>query len=399
VHSERSVDALLDRLSGLPLALTQAAAYIGQTAVSIGQYLEYYDTMWEDLMKQQEEYPLQEYAQRSVLTTWKISYEQVKSQSEEASKLLQVWSFLHAGDLWYELVSCAKEFGEETVVPEWLIVLAQNKLVFDGALRLLVKYSLVERKTETASYAMHSVLHSWCRSLVECEAERELYWKLALFIVGLTVPTDGTKEYCILERRLIPHGQALHIGLTSESKAERNLKVIWACQKLARMFLRHSRYTEAEGMFERALAGHEEALGPKHTSTLGTVNDLGVLYRVQGRLPEAEAMYRRALAGREEALGPKHTSTLGTVNDLGVLYRDQGRLPEAEAMYRRALAGKEEALGPKHLSTLRTAKNLADLYHDQGLSQKPEKSTASTPDREIFESDMGEQQPEQSTKT
>jgi len=98
-QDERDVDALLKRLSGLPLALTQAAAYIGQTAVSIVQYLEYYDSMWKDLMEQQDEYPLQEYAQRSVLTTWRISYEQVKGQSEEASNLLQLWSFLYAGDL------------------------------------------------------------------------------------------------------------------------------------------------------------------------------------------------------------------------------------------------------------------------------------------------------------
>ena len=52
-------------------------------------------------------------------------------------------------------------------------------------------------------------------------------------------------------------------------------------------------------------------------------------------MAEAEAMYERALAGREKALGPDHTSTLDTVNDLGGLYRNQGRIAEAEAMYRR----------------------------------------------------------------
>jgi hypothetical protein len=184
VQDERSVDALLERLSGLPLALTQAAAYIGQTAVSIVQYLEYYDSMWKDLMEQQDEYPLQEYAQRSVLTTWKISYEQVKSQSEEASNLLQLWSFLYAGDLWYELIACAKELGAETSVPSWLTVLAQNRLKFDRALALLMKYSLVEGRAETASYAMHSVLHSWCRYLGRSEAERDSFRDLAVHIVG-----------------------------------------------------------------------------------------------------------------------------------------------------------------------------------------------------------------------
>jgi Tetratricopeptide repeat len=44
-------------------------------------------------------------------------------------------------------------------------------------------------------------------------------------------------------------------------------------------------------------------------------------------------MYDRALAGYEKALGPEHTSTLGTVHGLGVLYSDQGKLDQAEQMY------------------------------------------------------------------
>jgi tetratricopeptide (TPR) repeat protein len=53
-----------------------------------------------------------------------------------------------------------------------------------------------------------------------------------------------------------------------------------------------------------------------------TLDKLGLLYADQGKLAEAEAMYTRALQGKEEALGPKHTSTLLTVNNLGNLYAD-----------------------------------------------------------------------------
>ena len=79
-------------------------------------------------------------------------------------------------------------------------------------------------------------------------------------------------------------------------------------------------------MYERALEGYEKAWGPEHTSTLDTVNNLGLLYADQGKLAEAEKMYERALEGKEKALGPKHTSTLNTVNNLGNLYKDQGKL-------------------------------------------------------------------------
>jgi tetratricopeptide (TPR) repeat protein len=356
----------LNRLSGLPLALTQAAAYIGQTAVSISQYLEYYDSMWKDLMEHQHEYSLQEYAERSVLTTWKISYEQVKSQNEGASNLLRLWSYLYAGDLWYELISCAKELAAKNDVPDWLRVLAKHNLKFDDAMRLLNKYSLVETKAETASYAMHSVLHSWCRYLGTSETERDLFQKLAIQIVGWMSIDQSTEQYPTLLRRLLPHSQAVFNGLKLKTEAEMNINETWAWNNIANMLGHQDRYMEAEEIFERALDRTEKALGSTHTSTLDLVNGLGAIYYNQGRLVEAEAMFKRALAGIEKALGPTHTSTLGTVNNLGAIYYKQDRLVEAEAMFKRALAGKEKALGPTYTSTLEIVNNLGLLYHDQG---------------------------------
>jgi tetratricopeptide (TPR) repeat protein len=70
-----------------------------------------------------------------------------------------------------------------------------------------------------------------------------------------------------------------------------------------------------------------------------------MLYADQSKLGEAEKMYQRALEGKEKALGLEHTSTLDTVNNLGLLYAYQGKLDEAESMYQRALDGYENALG------------------------------------------------------
>jgi tetratricopeptide (TPR) repeat protein len=77
-------------------------------------------------------------------------------------------------------------------------------------------------------------------------------------------------------------------------------------------------------------------------------------------------MYQRALQGKEKALGPEHTSTLGTVNNLGLLYADQGKLVEAEQMFQRALQGYEKAVGVDNVTTyppaLNTIKNLGSLF-------------------------------------
>jgi hypothetical protein len=68
-------------------------------------------------------------------------------------------------------------------------------------------------------------------------------------------------------------------------------------------------------------------------------------------------MYVRALQGTEEALGPNHTSTLNTVNNLGNLYSDQGKLAKAEKMYVWALQGYKDAVGhplvPSYLPALK----------------------------------------------
>ncbi|SLM37470.1 beta transducin-like protein het-e4s, partial [Lasallia pustulata] len=140
---------------------------------------------------------------------------------------------------------------------------------------------------------------------------------------------------------------------------------------------------EAEAMYRRALEGSEKASGagahvdaghgPQPGESLQeSGQDGGSGSHVSTGMAEAEAMYRQALEGLEKAWGPEHTSTLGTVHHLAVLYADQGKMAEAEAMYRRALEGSEKAWGPEHTSTLGTVHNLGNLYKDQGKMAEAE---------------------------
>jgi hypothetical protein len=53
----------------------------------------------------------------------------------------------------------------------------------------------------------------------------------------------------------------------------------------------------------------EQALGPEHPDTLGSVHNLAYLYQAQGRYGEAEPLVQRALTAREKVLGPEHPDT------------------------------------------------------------------------------------------
>ncbi|THV81049.1 hypothetical protein D6D29_05692, partial [Aureobasidium pullulans] len=356
------VDALLDLLSGLPLALTQAGAYMRQTGTTITRYLSHYRRTWQALMVKQDRHQLREYAQGSV-----------QQENSGAASLLKLWAFLDCADLWYGLVACAATPWSDVETPDWLLQVAQDELEFGDAMATLLKYSLVDIRTQTEGYTMHAVLHSWCMFLLTPENEQAVFFKLACVIVGRTVPCNEVSEHWRTERRLLPHGKKISERLDSYEQKQVDHVPVWVFSKLGNLFASHDVFTEADRMYERALAGYEKALGPEHTSTLDTVRNLGLLYSGQGKLAEAEKMYERALAGFEKALGPKHTSILDTVRSLGSLYRDQSKLAEAEKMYERALAGFEKALGPEHTLTLTMINNLGVLYSDQSKLAEAEK--------------------------
>ncbi|KAG0130091.1 hypothetical protein HOY82DRAFT_609792 [Tuber indicum] len=79
------------------------------------------------------------------------------------------------------------------------------------------------------------------------------------------------------------------------------------------------KYGEEVITYRRALG----TLGPNPPFSLESVNMLGETLLDLKKYEEAEIMCRRALAGRERILGPLHrdTSTLLSVNNLGVMYR------------------------------------------------------------------------------
>ncbi|KAK2022493.1 hypothetical protein LX32DRAFT_677191 [Colletotrichum zoysiae] len=370
-HLSQDPDAhtLARRLDGLPLALSTAGAYLNQVSTTFAEYLRLYDESW---LRLHEESPqLLDYDQ-ALYSTWGVSFNHIQQQSRGAAMLLQLWAYFDSEDLWYELL---QEVGSEG--PVWLQDTTKDKLNFNAAMRVLCEHGLVEadpptKETggESPGYSVHGCVHSWMIHVLNTGVDEKMSWT-AMRCVASHVPSNEQQEYWMVQRRLLQHaGRCITSPATDVAEEED----AWMFHNLGLLYKDHGRLKEAEAMYQRALQGLEKALGPEHTSTLGTVNNLGLLYSDQGRLKEAGAMYERALQGYEKALGPEHTSTLNTVNNLGNLYKDQGRLKEAEAMYERALQGYEKTLGPEtirtYIPTLNTLQNLGSLYEKLGETGK-----------------------------
>jgi tetratricopeptide (TPR) repeat protein len=245
--------------------------------------------------------PLQDYPDRSVWTTWAISYQAIRDRHEHTANLLLLWSFLDNKDLWHGFfaAACAASYVAAAMLSGWIGDIASNEVKFSRAMQLLRNYSLVEEMTETTSYATHPVVHRWAYHSQGKHFATELS-RLSVIAVGWAVLGSSARDYSALQRQLLPHAQACSRQIVKEEA----------------------------GWCHAVTGGNSEGIhkSEKQETVLDAIHLLGALYADQGKLGEAEQMYERALRGYEEALGPTHTSTLNTVNNLGILYADQGKL-------------------------------------------------------------------------
>ena len=103
---------------------------------------------------------------------------------------------------------------------------------------------------------------------------------------------------------------------------------IWrSCSCSRASTTRRSRCTAARSRARRRRSGRRTRTRSRHGGQSG---DPALLQ--QGKYDEAEPLYRRALAGKEEALGPAHPSTLGTVGNLAILLDAKGDAAAAQEL-------------------------------------------------------------------
>lgn len=299
-------------------------------------------------------------------TTWNLSYSRLASSDPDVARLLKLLAYFDNQEVWYELFSVGITVAGD--LPIWLQELVAERQSFESAMGMLVDYCLVEVQDATQSYSMHNCVHDWALGELNKVVDPQLYWYAFDCMIASIHKDDRDNLGQLKYARLSRHGVRLtHHRFEQNNEFEYGLyKRLKAAVFVAELLMEQVQYSAAERLYMRALAECEKILGPDHSSTLHTINHLGVLHRLQGKPEKAERMLKRALAGYEKALGPDHPSTLNTINNLSGLYRRQGKLEMVRQMLKRALAGYEKALGLNHLSTLKTVRNLGSLYCDHG---------------------------------
>ena len=355
--------ALIEALDYMPLAITQAAAYISQRAprATVLGYLQDLHKGNQDRAKlldiDIEDSRRDGMASNSIIATWQISFEHIRRARPSATRLLSLMSLFDRQGIPESLLSGRYQGNYNA---------STN---FEDDLNMLTSFSLVVTDVDGHHFEMHRLVQFSTRKWLELQGELEGWREKYVTLMDDSYPVGRYENWKVCQA-LFPHAQAAVAsrpagGGALEAWASVLFKAAWYADDMGN-------YQAAQEMDRGALEAWEATLGPEHSNTLASVCNLGSVLSSQGKYEEAEAMHRRALEAREKVLGREHLDTLTSVNNLGLVLSKQGKHEEVEAMHQRVLEANEKVLGREHPDTLASTNNLGLVLSRQGKYEEAE---------------------------
>ena len=395
---------LAEALDYMPLAISQAAAYISQRAprTTVSKYLQ-------DLRKgDRDRAKLLQMdlgdtrrdgtASNSVIATWQISFKHIHRERPSATRLLSLMSLFSRQGIPESLIS--GHYDESDAGAD-----------FDDDLNMLLSFSLVATDVDGCHFQMHRLIQFSTIKWLELQGNLEHWIEKYVALLNNNYPVD-INENREASRALFPHVQAAIARRPTNDGALKAWASVLAkamvyadetgyyqtAQEMGRCVLEArettlgaehpdtlfsvselavalglgGKYEESELVLRRALQGREKVLGPEHPSTIRDLSRLGVVLTYRGSYEEAELILRRVVQANEKLLGLEHRFTLGAISELGLLLTYRGNYEEAERMNRRALEGGEKVRGLEHKNTIASMDNLGLSLGQQGKFDEAE---------------------------
>jgi tetratricopeptide (TPR) repeat protein len=279
---------LAKELGDLPLALEQAGAYIEEKARSFAEYFELFRVHHQEILERGK--PTTDYP-ATVATTWLISFEAAKRDSNVAADVLSLLAHFAPDDIPLELVKTSEVFKN------------LGGLEWDDALAALRRYSLVERSGDSVS--MHRLVQAVARDQLSDDARKKWAETAVQIVVGAFPAGENdpgdvrTWPTCA---RLLPHALATTEHAEAVQVAPQVTGVL--LNQVGLYLLGRAELRQAKAVLERVLRLDEAAYGPDHPNVATDVNNLGLVLKDLGDLAGARTHFERALRIDEVAHGP-----------------------------------------------------------------------------------------------
>jgi len=269
----------------------------------------------------------------------------VEAKHPLASKLLLAASLVHPSKIPFSLLVAATD-SDELEARRAILALRDRSIVqFEAS-------AGVERKGLAS-------IHRLMQSVIRVRNEDRLQeGGLSRIIAALNDVFDD----CLQVHRWPTQGEALlhvkaslrHVAVDSQPVSE------LLCQTGLYLYMQ-GRVSEAEALYEQALAIDRRLFKGDHLDLAMSLNNLAEMRVSLGRLHEAEAMLQEAFAMRRRLFKSDHPDVANSLNNLASLYQSLERANEAEPLFEEALAMRRRLFKGDHPDLANSLNNLAGV--------------------------------------
>ncbi|KAN0085309.1 hypothetical protein V8E54_001776 [Elaphomyces granulatus] len=388
---ENDAKRLLHALDYMPLAISQAAAFISQRSphTTLSKYLQDLQKSDTDgarlLNKHVTDTRRDGKASNSIIATWQISFENICKERPSASQLLSLMCLFDRQGIPKSLLNGRyRESNDSEDDSE-----DHFEDDFEDDIYTLCSYSLIGTNADATEFEMHRLVQFSTKSWLELRGEIEK-WKEKFIATMYEEFPLGEYENWAKCQKLFPHVEkALEYRPANQDYLERWASILFDAGWFADD---KGNYGIAEKMNKQAADAYMRALGPEHPSTLNSISNLAVTYRKQGRWKEAEELEVRVMETRKTVQGQEHPDMLTSMANLASTYMEQGWWKEAEELQVKELEICQRVLGQEHPNTLVSMNNLAWAYSNQGRWKEAEELQVKN--LEICQRVLGEEHPD-----
>ena len=424
--------ALVKALDYVPLAVTQAAAYIvmNQPFSSVQTYLTDLHCSapsgFQQLEKDAGDPRRVGAASSAIFSTWQMSFDVIRNKRPSAADLLSLMSFF-----------------DHQAIPEW--VLKSNKITMAAEPDYLVKKKGIETDpddySQELSAKMESTKLTWLQRLQRSRRARrrrknpteqtpipphpennnataiipELEHKDDDFVSDVMMLRNyslisvekhefsmhrlvqlATKRWLQLSQHEERFKQQFitllqssfpdpeyenwsicqtlfpHAQLALDYRPSEGVVRQWAqlCLESGDYAQKRGKYDISRRMFSRGKEFCEAAFEQEDDLSLELTSELAWVLSKMDKYDEALDLQRQVLKTRKAKLGTRHPDTVASMGDLAVLYSMQGQLDKAVGLEEQVLEASKKSLSLDHPNTLVAMGNLAATYSRLGRTEE-----------------------------
>ncbi|KAK1623460.1 hypothetical protein BDP81DRAFT_331962, partial [Colletotrichum phormii] len=342
------VNKLLQSLTYLPLAVTQAAAYLNRNShVSVKKYLELLQGTEQHLVSimSLEFRDSTRYAslENAIARTWMVSFDQIQSTDAAAGRLL-----------------CFISRIEPKLIPQSILPCPDANIDINHAIGTLCSYAFLAHGTDAEMFDMHSLVHLATRVWVRQKSLETQSKKEAIQHIDEVFPFND-HENRVIWRQYLPHAiKVLNESGETDGDAKSSLSVL-----VGRCLGTDGRVKEAVAYFEQSFQQRID-LPIQDSARLASQHELACAYQADGRVKDAIKLLEHVVEVEKTTLDKGHPDRLTSQHELARAYQADWRVKDAIKLLEHVVEVRKTTLNEEHRYRLASQHELACTYQADG---------------------------------